>query len=68
MKITCAMVLQLRDKTGAGMADCKQALEECDGDHEKAARWCKYKGIAISTRGFWRLVNQETTDQRGPNL
>ena len=36
MQITAAIVKELRDKTGAGMMDCKKALTETDGDIEKA--------------------------------
>lgn len=62
MKITAAMVLALRDKTNAGVADCKRALEECEGDEERAIRWLKYKGIAVSERKFWTLVNGNQQD------
>lgn len=46
MKITASMVKELREKTGAGMMDCKKALEECGGDEEKALAWLREKGIA----------------------
>ena len=46
MAITAALVKELRDRTSAGMMDCKKALEECDGDMEKAALWLREKGIA----------------------
>ena len=46
MKITASMVKELREKTGAGMMDCKKALEECGGDEEKAIAWLREKGIA----------------------
>ena len=35
-EITAAMIKDLRERTGAGMADCKKALQECDADMEKA--------------------------------
>ena len=44
--ITAAMVKELRDKTGAGMMDCKKALQEVDGDLEKAVDFLRKKGIA----------------------
>ena len=46
MAITAALVKELRDRTSAGMMDCKKALEECEGDMEKAALWLREKGIA----------------------
>lgn len=46
MQINAQMVKELRDKTGAGMMDCKNALSEADGDHEKAVKVLREKGIA----------------------
>ena len=46
MEITAKMVKELRDKTGAGMMDCKSALAEAEGDFEKAATILREKGIA----------------------
>lgn len=46
MKITAKQVKELRDKTGAGMMDCKKALTETDGDMEKAVDWLREKGIS----------------------
>ena len=57
MKITLEQIQRLQAQTKAGMSDCKKALEECNGDEAKAARWCLYKGIAVSTKRFWDLVN-----------
>ena len=45
-QITAAMVKELREKTGAGMMDCKKALAETDGDQEKAIDYLREKGIA----------------------
>lgn len=45
-EITAGLVKQLRDKTGAGMMDCKKALTETDGDLEKAVLWLREKGIS----------------------
>ena len=42
--ITAAMVKELRDKTGAGMMDCKTALNETGGDMEAAIDWLRKKG------------------------
>jgi len=46
MEIKASLVKELRDKTGAGMMDCKKALTECGGDLEKAVNWLREKGIA----------------------
>ncbi len=46
MEINAKMVKELRDKTGAGMMDCKKALKETDGDQEKAAAYLREHGIA----------------------
>jgi len=46
MDIKAEIVKQLRDKTGAGMMDCKKALTECSGDLDKATNWLREKGIA----------------------
>ncbi|SYZ73158.1 Elongation factor Ts [Candidatus Zixiibacteriota bacterium] len=46
MEITAQKVKELREKTGAGMMDCKKALAETDGDFEKAISYLREKGIA----------------------
>ena len=46
MEITAMMVKELREKTGAGMMDCKKALSEAEGDFEKAVDLLREKGIA----------------------
>ena len=46
MEITAKMVKDLREKTGAGMMDCKKALNEANGNIEKAMNWLREKGIA----------------------
>jgi elongation factor Ts len=46
MEINAKQVKELRDKTGAGMMDCKKALTECNGDMEKATNYLREKGIA----------------------
>jgi len=47
MAVTADKVKELRDKTGAGMMDCKRALEECAGDLEKAISVLREKGAAV---------------------
>ena len=46
MAITAKEVKQLRDKTGAGMMDCKKALTETEGNQEKAEEWLRVKGLS----------------------
>src|ERR1700749_1845885 len=48
--ITAALVKDLRDKTGAGMMDCKKALTESDGDIETAVDWLRKKGLAAAAK------------------
>ncbi len=48
--ISAKMVKDLREKTGAGMMDCKKALTECDGDLEKAVEVLREKGLAAAAK------------------
>jgi len=50
MAITATQVKELRDKTGAGMIDCKKALEESNGDFDKAVEYLRKKGAAIAAK------------------
>ena len=50
MAITAQMVKELRERTGAGMMDCKKALVEADGDMEKAVDWLREKGMAKAAK------------------
>ena len=50
MDITSAMVKDLREKTGAGMMDCKEALAASDGDFEKAIDYLRKKGMSAATK------------------
>ncbi|PKQ08878.1 MAG: elongation factor Ts [Alphaproteobacteria bacterium HGW-Alphaproteobacteria-12] len=54
--ITASMVKELRDKTGAGMMDCKSALNEADGDMEAAIDWLRTKGLAKAAKKAGRLA------------
>lgn len=56
MSITAAMVKELREKTGAGMMDCKKALGETDGDMEAAVDWLRAKGIAKADKKSGRTA------------
>ena len=59
-QITAALVKELRDRSLAGMADCKKALEEAGGDMEKAAEWLRKKGItkAASSSAQGRVATE----------
>ena len=50
MSVTAALVKELREKSGAGMMDCKKALAETDGDMEAAIDWLRTKGLALLPR------------------
>jgi len=50
------MVKQLRDSTGAGMMDCKKALQECEGSIEEATAWLRKKGMASADKKASRIA------------
>lgn len=54
--ITAALVKELREKTGAGMMDCKKALTETDGDIAKAIDWLRQKGISKAAKKADRIA------------
>ncbi len=56
MEITSAMVKDLRERTGAGMMDCKKALVESDGDTEKAIALLREKGLAAAAKKAGRIA------------
>jgi elongation factor Ts len=56
--ITPDLIKQLRDKTGAGMMDCKRALEATDGDLAKAEDWLRQKGISKAAERAGRHAGQ----------
>ncbi|MGA1846153.1 translation elongation factor Ts [Deferribacter abyssi] len=55
-QITAAMVKELREKTGAGMMDCKKALQETNGDIEKAVEFLRKKGLADAAKKSSRIA------------
>jgi elongation factor Ts len=55
-EISAKLVKDLRDKTGAGMMDCKKALAETNGDTEKAIEWLRQKGIASAEKKSGRTA------------
>jgi elongation factor Ts len=61
MAVTASMVKELREKTGAGMMDCKKALTEVDGDMEKAIDLLREKGIAKAAKKADRVAAEGLT-------
>jgi elongation factor Ts len=55
-EITAALVKELREKTGAGMMDCKKALGETGGDLEKAVDWLRTKGLSAASKKAGRVA------------
>ncbi len=58
MAISAQMVKELREKTGAGMMDCKKALVEVNGDMEKAVDWLRQKGMAKAAKKSGRCTSE----------
>jgi elongation factor Ts len=61
MAVSAAMVKELREKTGAGMLDCKKALEESNGDMERAGEILREKGIAKAAKKSDRIAAEGLT-------
>jgi elongation factor Ts len=57
-EITAALVKELRDKTGAGMMDCKKALNENDGDIEASVDWLRSQGLAAAAKKSGRAASE----------
>jgi elongation factor Ts len=57
-EISASMVKQLREKSGAGMMDCKEALKECGGDMEKATDFLRKKGLATAAKRAGRAMSE----------
>ena len=58
--ISATMVKELREKTGAGIMDCKEALAECQGDMEKATDFLRKKGLATAAKRAGRATSEGT--------
>ena len=58
MTVTSQMVKELRDKTNAGMMDCKKALNETGGDMEKAVDLLRQKGLAVAQKRAGRATSE----------
>ena len=57
-EVTATMIKDLRERTGAGMADCKKALVECDGDMEKSIDFLRAKGLAKAAKKACREATE----------
>lgn len=55
-EITAALVKDLRERTGAGMMDCKKALSHCDGDMDKSIDFLREKGLAAAAKKEGRIA------------
>ena len=62
-EVTAALVKDLREKSGAGMMDCKKALSEANGDMEAAVDWLRAKGLATASKKSRR---EESDCSSGP--
>ena len=62
MSISATMVRELREKTSAGMMDCKKALEEVAGDFEKAVDWLRQKGLSSAAKKAGRAATEGTVE------
>ena len=60
--ITSALVKELRERTGAGMMDCKKALVNCDGDMDKAIYFLREKGLAAAAKKAGRIAAEGMVD------
>ena len=58
MTISASLIKELREKTGVGIMDCKNALNECDGDIDKATDYLRKKGIATAKKRGGRTASQ----------
>jgi len=61
-EISAKLVKELREKTSAGMMDCKKALQENDGDLTKATEWLRQKGIASAAKKEGRVAAEGLVD------
>ncbi len=60
MSISASMVKELREKTSAGMMDCKKALEESKGDFQAAVEWLRIKGLSAASKKADRIAAEGT--------
>ena len=57
-EVTASLVKELREKSGAGMMDCKKALKETDGNTEEAVDWLRTKGLASAAKKAGRVASE----------
>ena len=57
-EVTTTMIKELRERTGAGMSDCKKALTECEADVDKAAEYLRKKGLAAAAKKAGRIASE----------
>ena len=60
MAVTSALVKQLRETSGAGMMDCKKALEETNADIDAAVDWLRTKGLATAEKKSGRVASGDS--------
>jgi len=60
VEISAAMVKELRERSGVGIMDCKEALKECNGDMEKASDYLRKKGLATAQKRAGRVASDGT--------
>jgi elongation factor Ts len=58
VEVSANMVKELREKTGAGMMDCKKALAETGGDFQKALDYLRQKGLATAAKRAGRVASE----------
>ena len=61
-EITAAMIKELRERTGAGFMDCKKALQETQGDLDKAIDYLREKGLAAAAKKAGRVAAEGLVD------
>ncbi|MCY7394214.1 MAG: translation elongation factor Ts, partial [Leptolyngbyaceae cyanobacterium CAN_BIN12] len=61
--VSAKMVKELREKTGAGMMDCKRALQETEGNIEKASEWLRKKGISSAEKKAGKVAAEGLVGQ-----
>ena len=62
MSVTAALVKELREKSGAGMMDCKKALGETGGDMDAAIDWLRTKGLAAAAKKSGHVAAEVLVD------
>ena len=62
MAVTTEQIKKLREATGAGMLDCKKALEQNDGDYNKAVDYLREKGLAAAAKRADRRASEGTVE------